>query len=71
MKGKLIMKITIDRIESGVIIAELPDGQTLNLPGALLPEAAEGDIYNIEKDTAEGAARKEKIEKQMGRLFKG
>ena len=63
------MKITIDRIEGGVIVAELPDGATVDLPGALFPGAAEGDVYSIEKDEAEAGKREKRIKGKMDKLF--
>jgi len=63
------MKITIDRIENGIAVVELLDGQTVNMPCALFPEASEGDVYSIEKNTAETEAAKKRIEGKMNRLF--
>jgi len=63
------MKMTIDRIENGVVVAELPNGQTVNFPGSLFPGAAEGDVYTIEKDTSEAGERRKRIDDKMGRLF--
>ena len=63
------MKITIDRIEKGFVVAELPGGQTVEIPEVLLPGAAEGDIYSIEKDCAEREARRSRIDNKMKRLF--
>ena len=64
------MKIIIDRIENGIIVAELPDGQPVNIPSILLPEAAESDIYTIEKDISEAENRRKRIGEKMDRLFK-
>ena len=63
------VKITIDRIENGVAVAELPNGQMINVPGALFPDAAEGDVYTIEKDAAEAEIRRKRINEKMNRLF--
>ena len=63
------MKITVDRIEGAFIVAELPGGETVNLPLALLPDAAEGDVYSVDKDTAEAEARKKRISEKMARVF--
>ncbi len=63
------MKITIDRIEKGFVVAELPDGQTVDIPKAVFPGAAEGDVYRIEKDCAGGDARRSRIADKMNRLF--
>ena len=63
------MKITIDRIESGIVLAELQNGQLVEIPGELFPGATEGDIYMIEKDTAEAGNRRQRINDKMSRLF--
>ena len=63
------MKITIDRIENDVAVIEFPDGKTLNIPLLLFPDAEEGDVYNIEKDSARRDARRCHIEDKMRRLF--
>lgn len=63
------MKITIDRIEKGFVVAELPDGQTVDIPRVVFPDAVEGDIYTIEKDCGERDARSSRIDDKMNRLF--
>lgn len=63
------MKITIDRIEKGFVVAELPGGQTVDIPETVFPGAAEGDIYTIEKDCTERDARRSRIDDKMNRLF--
>ncbi|MCI8610828.1 MAG: DUF3006 domain-containing protein [Clostridiales bacterium] len=64
------MKITIDRIENDVIAIELPDGKMIDIPCHLFPDAAEGDVYSIEKDSAAGDSRRCRVEDKMRRLFK-
>ncbi len=63
------MKITIDRIEKGFVIAELPGGQAVDIPRVVFPDAVEGDIYSIEKDCTERDARRSRIDDKMNRLF--
>ena len=63
------MKITIDRIENDVVIIELPGGKTLDIPRLLFPDAEEGDVYNIEKDSAQRDARRCRMKVKMRRLF--
>lgn len=63
------MKITIDRIENGIIIAELPDGHTIDVPESLFPDAAEGDIYMIEKSDTDTKIRRRSIEEKINKLF--
>ena len=63
------MKITIDRIENDVVIVELPGGKALDIPRLLFPDAEEGDVYNIEKDSAQRNARRCRMKVKMRRLF--
>lgn len=63
------MKITIDRIENNVAVIELPDRKTLDIPRRLFPDAEEGDVYSIEKDSAQRDASRCRIEDKMRRLF--
>ena len=63
------MLITVDRIENGVVVAELSDRQTVNLPALLFPGAAEGDVYIIEKDVLETEERRKRIAEKMKGLF--
>lgn len=59
------MKITIDRMENDRLVVELPDGRTIDVPCAWLPDAVEGDVYRIEKEKAEP----QQIREKMNRLF--
>ena len=63
------MRVVIDRIENDRAVVELPDGQTMQLPAALFPHAAEGDVYTIEKDPSETEERRRRIENKMESLF--
>ena len=63
------MKITIDRIENDVVTIELPGGKALDIPRLLFPDAEEGDVYNIQKDSAQRDARRCRMEVKMRRLF--
>jgi hypothetical protein len=42
------MRITIDRVENGFVVVELPSGEAVNVPVALFPEAAEGDFFVVD-----------------------
>jgi len=58
--------ITIDRIEGGIAVVELPDMTTVDVPLALFPGAKEGDNYIISKtDTTD---RRDKIQNKFDRL---
>ena len=61
------MEITIDRIENGMLVVELSDGRTIDVLRALLPDAAEGDVYMIQKGGAE--TQHQRIKEKMNRLF--
>lgn len=63
------MRVVIDRIENDRAVVELPDGQMMQLPAALFPHAAEGDVYTIEKDPSETDERRRRIENKMSKLF--
>ena len=41
------MRLIIDRIEEAIIVAELPNMKTVNLPIAVAPDAKEGDYLQI------------------------
>ena len=63
------MRIVIDRIEDGFAVVELPSGETLDIPIALLPDVEEGDVFSIYKDDSEKNARQERIDQKMSKLF--
>lgn len=63
------MKLCIDRIEGQYIVAEMPDGKTVELPRVLLPQAVEGDIISITLDTKEKIKRERAVEQLMNDLF--
>ncbi|MCL1918498.1 MAG: DUF3006 domain-containing protein [Peptococcaceae bacterium] len=63
------MQVIVDRIENDIVMIELPDGQTVNIPRVLVPDAAEGDVYVISKDTTETESRRDRITQKMNRLF--
>lgn len=52
-------------MENDRLVVELPDGRTIDVPCAWLPDAVEGDVYRIEKEKAEP----QQIREKMNRLF--
>ena len=64
------MKIIIDRIEENFAIAELPDGNFVDIPLVLLPDGKEGDVVNITIDREETKNRSQKIQTLMQQVFK-
>ena len=63
------MKIVVDRIESGYIIAEFSDGRKENLPHIFAPDAKEGDIIDISIDKESSKQCDETIKDRLDRLF--
>lgn len=63
------MKVTIDRIEGGFLIAELENGEMAKLDRVFCPQAREGDIVEIRVLEEETAERKKRIEAKMKDLF--
>jgi hypothetical protein len=64
------MRIIVDRIEGEFVVAELPDKTMLSVPLRLFPDAAEGNVYDIIKNTDETADRLERINEKFNRLKK-
>ena len=63
------MKIVVDRIEGGYIIAEFSDGRKENLPHIFAPDAKEGDIIDISIDKESSKECDETIKDRLDRLF--
>ena len=65
------MKIIIDRFEGDFAVVELPNGQMIDCPKALLPDnAKEGSILNIVLDEAATNEKLQKVTERMNKLFK-
>ena len=63
------MYVTVDRIEGEYIVAELENGDMVNLPHVVAPEAKEGDVISITIDYRETGRIKEKIRSLMDTLW--
>lgn len=63
------MIFTVDRIEKDRIILEPEDGQMIEVPRALIPNAQEGFIYSIKKENKEQQTRRQRIEEKAKKLF--
>jgi len=63
------MHITVDRIEGECIVAELENGDMVNLPRVIAPEAKEGDVISITIDHQETGRLKDKIRSLMDSLW--
>ena len=65
------MKLIIDRFEGDFAVVELPDGQMIDCPKALLHDnAKEGSILNIVVDEAATNDKLQKVTERMNKLFK-
>ena len=65
------MKIIIDRFEGDFAVVELPSGQMIDCPRAMLPDSAkEGSILNITVDEEATNEKLQKVTERMNKLFK-
>ncbi len=70
-----VMKVTIDRFEGDLAVAENEDGTSTTIEKAKLPKGAKvGDVLDIDGDqitvdTAETEARKKKVARLVEELF--
>ena len=65
------MRIIVDRFEGDFAVVELPSGQMINCPQALLPaNAKEGSIINITVDENATNAKLKEVTERMNKLFK-
>ena len=65
------MKLIIDRFEGDFAVVELPSGQMLDCPKALLPaNAKEGSILNITVDEDSTNEKLQKVTERMNKLFR-
>ena len=65
------MRIIIDRIEGDFAIVELPSGQMIDCPRAMLPDnAKEGSIINITVDENATSEKLQRVTERMNKLFK-
>ena len=65
------MKLVIDRFEGAFAVVELPSGQMIDCPKALLPDnAKEGSILNITVDENETDIKLKEVTSRMNKLFK-
>lgn len=65
------MKLVIDRFEGAFAVVELPNGQMIDCPNALLPDnAKEGSILNITVDEKATDTKLKEVTSRMNKLFK-
>lgn len=63
------MKIIVNRIEGNYLVLELEDGNIVDVPKELIPEAREGDIIRISIDKEETDKRKEEMQELVDSVF--
>lgn len=63
------MKFIIDRFEENSAVIELSNGETCNIPKILIPDAKEGDVFDIIFNKEETLKRKDNISKKFNSLF--
>ena len=64
------MRIIIDRIEEGIAVCELENGETVNIPLCVFENAKEGDVFNIVRDDVEKEERMNKARSLFDKLKK-
>lgn len=63
--------LVIDRLEGGLAVCEISEGNFADIPVSALPEGVEeGDVINIYVNEAETEKRKKNINSLMNTLFK-
>ena len=63
------MKVIVDRIEGEMLVVELENMSTVNIPLAVIPEAKEGDVINITVDRGDTENMRRRIRKKMNKLW--
>ena len=63
------MQVIIDRFEGEYAVVETDNGEFVNLPKILVPDAHEGDVVEISINKEETSKRSENINSLMNDLF--
>ena len=68
--------LIVDRIESGIAVCEVEQGESIEIPLTLLPpEISEGDVLDVDEtgecfiDSEATAQRKDALKGRLDRLF--
>lgn len=64
------MYITIDRFEGDFAAVETESGKIYNIPRALVPDAAEGDVVEISVNKAQTKKQLDEVQELVDELFK-
>ena len=63
------MKVIVDRIEGEYLVVEITNGNFVNIPRILVPNAKENDVISINIDYNETEKRKKEIQTLMNNVF--
>lgn len=63
------MEVIVDRIEENFLVLELPNGEFINVPKKLIPNALEGDVIEIKINKEKRMQKTEKIQTLAAKLF--
>ncbi len=63
------MEVIVNRIEGNYLVLELEDGNIVDVPKELIPEAREGDIIRISIDKEETDKKKEEMQELVDSVF--
>lgn len=63
------MEVIVNRIEGNYLVLELKDGNIVDVPKKLIPEAREGDIIRISIDKEETDKKKEEMQELVDSVF--
>ena len=63
------MKVIVDRIEGEMLVVELENMSTVNIPHAVIPEAIEGEVINKTVDSGDTEIRRRRIREKMNKLW--
>lgn len=63
------MEVIVNRIEGDYLVLELPNGNILDVPKELIPEAKEGDIITISIDKEKTNTRKKEMQELVDSVF--
>lgn len=63
------MEVIVNRVEGNYLVLELEDGNIVDVPKELIPEAREGDIIRISIDKEETDKKKEEMQELVDSVF--
>lgn len=63
------MEVIVNRIEGNYLVLELENGNVVDVPKELIPEAKEGNIVNIIIDKEKTDTRRKKMQELVDSVF--